>query len=217
MHSARRFRLLILLGLFWSSFVPASQAQDVPEPRWEALFDGKSLGGWKVTEFGGGGDVRVEDDLLLVDQGEELSGFNWTRPFPSMRYEIEVQALRRNGLDFFCGLTFPVREQYLTFVVGGWGGSTVGISSINGQDASKNETTSIRHFQDNRWHRIRVRVEESRIQAWIDEEKVVDFSTVGKTLGLRPGEIEQSVPLGISTFRTAASFRGMRVRELRKD
>ena len=37
--------------------------------RWESVFDGKSLDGWKRTEFGGGGDVRVEEGLLIVDQG----------------------------------------------------------------------------------------------------------------------------------------------------
>ena len=182
--------------------------------KWEVLFNGKSLDGWKRTEFGGGGEANVEDGVLVVDQGEELSGVNWTRAFPKMNYEIELDAQRRTGLDFFCAVTFPVGERFVTFVVGGWGGATVGISSINRQDASQNETSTIRHFKDNRWYKIRVKVEPERIQAWIDAERVVDLDTRGKELGLRVGEIDLSVPLGVATFRTTAAFRDVRMRRL---
>ncbi len=182
--------------------------------KWETLFDGKTLSGWKRTEFGGGGEASVEDGFLVVDQGEELSGVNWTRAFPKMNYEIELEAQRRTGLDFFCAVTFPVSERFVTFVVGGWGGATVGISSINREDASQNETSTIRHFKDNRWYKIRVKVEPERIQTWIDEERVVDLDTKGKELGLRSGEIDLSVPLGLASFRTTAAFKEVRFRRL---
>lgn len=197
-----------------------AQAPVEPSPeaspilRWESLFDGKSLSGWRRTEFGGGGEASVEDGLLVVDQGEELSGVNWTRAFPKMNYEVELEAQRRTGLDIFCAVTFPVNEKFVSFIVGGWGGSTVGISSVNGKDASQNETSTIRHFKDNRWYKIRVKVEPARIKAWIDEEEVVDLDTAGKELGLRPGEIDLSVPLGVATFRTTAAFKSLRFRSI---
>lgn len=194
---------------------PVAVKADLPVAgKWETLFDGKTLAGWKRTEFGGGGEASVEDGFLVVDQGEELSGVNWTRAFPKMNYEIELEAQRRTGLDFFCAVTFPVSERFVTFVVGGWGGATVGISSINRQDASQNETSTIRHFKDNRWYKIRVKVEPERIQTWIDEERVVDLDTKGKELGLRTGEIDLSVPLGLATFRTTAAFKEVRFRRL---
>jgi hypothetical protein len=90
----------------------------------------------------------------------------------------------------------------------------VGISSINKQDASQNETSTIRHFKDKRWYKIRVRVEPTQIQAWIDEERVVDLDIRGKELDLRTGEIDLSVPLGISTFRTTAAFRELKLRRI---
>ena len=182
--------------------------------RWESLFDGTSLSGWRRTEFGGGGEASVEERSLVVDQGEELSGINWTRSFPKMNYEIELEAQRRTGLDIFCAVTFPVNEKFVSLIVGGWGGSTVGISSVNGKDASQNETSIIRHFKDNRWYKVRVKVEPVRIQAWIDEEKVVNLDTAGKELDLRPGEIDLSVPLGIATFRTTAAFKALRFRRI---
>ncbi len=178
------------------------------------LFDGKELGGWKQTPFGGGAEASVENGELIVESGEELSGVHYTRPVERMNYEISLEAQRRSGLDFFCGLTFPVGPKHLTFVVGGWGGSTVGISSVDKLDASLNETSKIRYFKDNQWYRIRVRVEPERIQAWIDQEQLVDLNTKGRELDLRPGEIEISVPLGIATFRTTAPFRNIRMQPL---
>lgn len=211
----RLITIFVVMAQFGAPFAEVrAQSESAVATKWEALFDGKSLGGWKRTDFGGGGEAGVEDGLLVVDQGEELSGVNWTRALPKMNYEIELEAQRRSGLDFFCAVTFPVKERFVTFVVGGWGGSTVGISSINRKDASENETSTIRHFKDNRWYKIRVRVEPERIQAWIDEERMVDLDTRGKDLGLRTGEIDLSVPLGLATFRTTAAFKDVRLRRI---
>jgi hypothetical protein len=191
-----------------------SAGSNAEESGWISLFDGKTLGGWKNTPFGGGAEAEVENGLLQVEAGEELSGVQYSKPVPRMSYEVSVEAMRRNGLDFFCGLTFPVGEKHMTFVVGGWGGSTVGLSSIDKLDASQNETNKIRFFKDNQWYKIRLRVEPERIQAWIDKEQVVDVNTKGRALDLRPGEIEISVPFALATFRTAASFRNIRLRTL---
>jgi hypothetical protein len=180
----------------------------------ESLFDGKALGNWKRTDFGGGGEAYVENGVIMVDSGEELSGVHWTKSVPRENYEFELEAQRRSGLDFFCGVTFPVGKNHLSLILGGWGGATVGISSINGRDASMNETTLIRTFTDFRWYKIRIRVEPTRVQAWLDEEQIADVDTQGKTLGLRAGEIELSRPLGVATFRTGAAFRGLVLRGL---
>lgn len=184
------------------------------EPAWDSLFDGKTLGNWKRTDFGGGSDPSVEDGVLLIERGEELAGVTYKGKPPTMNYELELEAQRRAGLDFFCGLTFPVNERHLTLVIGGWGGSTVGISSIDREDASQNETTLTRHFKDNQWYKVRLKVEPTRIQAWIDAEQIANVETKGKDLDLRPGEIDLSIPLGIATFRTTAAFRNIRLRKL---
>src|SRR6266540_740120 len=36
---------------------------------WQMLFDGKTLNGWKTTEFGGHGEVAVKDALLMIHLG----------------------------------------------------------------------------------------------------------------------------------------------------
>ena len=54
-------------------------------------------------------------------------------------------------------------------MIGGWGGGgVVGISSVDDLDASENETMNIEGFNDNTWYRVRVRVTDQKIEAWID-------------------------------------------------
>ena len=172
-----------------------------------ALFDGKTLANWKGTEFGGRGDVLVEGGEIRLAMGNDLTGINFVGVMPKMDYELRLEASRVEGSDFFCGLTFLYGEASCTLVVGGWGGGLVGLSSINGEDASENETTTFRKFEKGKWYRIRVRVTAAKIEAWIDGDLVVDVVTKDKKIGMRAGEIELSKPFGIATFRTSGALR----------
>jgi len=181
---------------------------------WHNLFDGKTLNGWRITEFGGRGEVEVKDGQLLVHMGVMLTGVSWTNPVPKTDYEIELDAMKVDGGDFFCGLTFPVGDSFCSLIVGGWGGGVVGLSSIDGQDASENETTKFLAFGKNRWYHIRLRVTKAKIEAWIDNDKLVDQSIVDRRISLRPGEIELSAPFGLATWQTTAALRNFRIRNI---
>ena len=71
--------------------------------------------------------------------------------------------MRVEGSDFFVGLTFPVRDSHASLIVGGWAGSVVGISSIDGRDASENETTEVMKFKNGQWYKFRLRVRADRL------------------------------------------------------
>src|SRR4030095_13557208 len=105
------------------------------------LFDGKTLTGWALTDFAGHGTVGVEARKLALGS-VIMTGVNWTSDIPRMNYEISLEAMRVDGSDFFCGLTFPVGEDPCSLIVGGWGGGVVGLSSLDGEDAANNETTT---------------------------------------------------------------------------
>lgn len=183
------------------------------EGEWITLFNGKSLEGWKPTAFGGEGEVRVEDGEMILPQGATLTGVNYTGEMPTRNYEVELEARRRMGNDFFCGITFPVDQEFASLIVGGWGGSLVGISSINGMDASENNTTKFIKFEKGRWYKIRLRVMDERLQAWIDGDQIIDVDTKDKKLTIRI-EVSKSKPFGIASWQTEAGLRNIRLREL---
>lgn len=182
------------------------------------LFDGKSLTGWRITEFAGAAEVRVEPNFraggpaIILEQGV-MTGITWTNDLPRMNYEISLEAMRVAGGDFFCGLTFPVGKDPCSLIVGGWGGAVVGLSSIDGEDAAHNETAKYLKFEEGKWYRIRLRVTEGAIQAWIDDEQVVNLVTTDRAISVRI-EVEQSKPLGFSTWSTTGALRKLQLRTL---
>lgn len=178
-----------------------------------SIFDGRSLDGWEITNFGPQGPVSVSGGEIILGMGDGCTGITYTRTIPSINYEVTLEARRKEGNDFFCGLTFQAGKDFCTFIAGGWGGTTVGLSCINGKDAAENETTSNFNFEKGRWYLIRLLVTESRIEAWIDEQKVIDFNTAGKKLSIRP-EVTLSRPLGIASWNTTAGVRNIRMRRL---
>jgi len=143
-----------------------------------------------------------------------LTGINYVGgEIPTVDYELRLEAQRLEGTDFFCGLTFPVRDAHCSLIVGGWGGSLVGLSSLDGQDASDNETRQTQSFRAKQWYPIRVQVRSDRIRVWIGEEQVIDQNIVDRKLSLRP-EVELSKPLGICAFETRAALRKIEIRKL---
>lgn len=192
--------------------VPSSiDAQSPPPAAWKPLFDGTSLRGWRETPFSGHGTVRVADGTIVLGKGV-LTGITWTDPFPKSNYEIRLEAARVNGDDFFAGITFPVHDSFLSWINGGWGGMVVGISSLDSMDASENDTSIRRSFETGRWYALRLRVTDDRIQAWIDDEQVIDVYIGNREVGLRPGEIELSKPFGIASYSTTAKLRKLEYR-----
>jgi len=145
--------------------------------------------------------------------GDGCTGITWKEEFPVTNYEITLDAMRVDGNDFFCGMTFPAGKNHCSFIAGGWGGTVVGLSSINGMDASENETTVTRQFEKERWYRIRLKVTEEKILVWIDDEMVINFTMGDNFLSIRP-EVELSKPFGIASWRTTAALKNIRLTQL---
>jgi hypothetical protein len=195
----------------------SSEAVAAPENANEIrLFDGKTLGKWQKTPFGGEGDVFVnEDGHLEFGFGAVITGVNWAEAPPATsNYELSLEAMKLDGNDFFVALTFPVKDSHATFVVGGWGGGVVGISSVDDLNASENETMSIEGFEKDVWYQIRVRVTDDQLRAWINDDEAVALDLEGRKISLLPGDIELSVPIGIASYQTRAQYRNLIWRKL---
>lgn len=189
-----------------------AQAQN-RDTDWKSLFDGSSLQGWRETPFSARGKVRVDNGAIVLEKGL-LTGVTWTREFPKSNYEVRLEAMRVDGHDFFAGITFPVYDSFCSWINGGWGGMVVGLSNLDDMDASENDVSIRRSFESGRWYRLRLRVTEDRIQAWIDDEVVIDAYFATRVVGLRPGEIELSKPFGIASYSTTARLRKLEYRLL---
>lgn len=174
------------------------------------LFNGKTLDGWKITQYGTDGPVLVSDGNLVLNYGDGCTGVNWEGDFPKVNYEVSLEAQRTVGNDFFCGITFPVNNEFCSLIVGGWGGPVVGISCIDGNDAEHNQTRVLKKFDKNRWYKIKLKVTGENITAWIDDEKLVDFNYSGHRLSVR-AEVELSKPFGLFTWQTTGVMRNIRL------
>lgn len=194
-------------------------APPAEEPAKETvLFSGKDLEDWETVDIGGSGQVELEGGVMIINQGDSLSGvvYKKTETLPLTNYEISLSAKRLQGVDFFCGLTFPVGDlkRCATLICGGWGGSVTGISSIDDVDASNNATGSYQKYEDDRWYRIRLRVTPENLSVWIDDKQVIDQDIKGRKISLRPGPIESYQPLAFSTYNTTAAIRQVRLKRL---
>lgn len=204
---------LLVLTLFT---LPAA-AEDKPAAKdadWKKLFDGKTLDGWKSSFSSGSGKVHVKDGAIVMEKGQKMTGVTYAgKDFPTTDYEVVLEGRRVDGRDFFATTTFPVGDGFCSLVVGGWGGMVTGISSINGADASENETTNSKEFKSGEWYKIRIRVSAKKVEAWIGDDQVVDVERKSKKFNTRI-ECEDCQPFGLCTWDTTGAVRDVRVRKL---
>lgn len=183
-------------------------------PEWVSLFDGRTLGGWKEARYTGRGAVLVRDGIVVLSKGR-TTGMAWAGDFPTRGYELRFEAARLEGNDFFAGVTFPVHQTSCFWVNGGWGGTVVGLSNLEGNDASENDTSTTREFVRGRWYAFRLAVTERRIQAWIDDALVIDVDYTERQVALQFDETDLGKPLGFSAYGgTVAGLRKIEYRRL---
>lgn len=234
----RSARLFVVAFALYGSFIHSVSAQDVPESAvlvgenadvlnaaakekqmgWESLFNGKNLKGWKVTNFGGEGEVTVDEKGdVTIEEGVDLSGITTTRKdLPTTNYEVRFEAQRAKGTDFFVGYTFPVGDSACSLVMGGWGGGVCGISSLDFMDASENDTTQYRDFVRGKWYEVRIRVTDTHIQAWLGKSTLANVERSSHKVDVR-FEMEASKPMGFATYQTVGKIRNARFRALSVD
>ncbi len=186
------------------------------ESRWISILDAATEKSWGNVSYKTPSKGEIKDGMLLLSAGHPFTGMNWTQPFPKLNYEVRFEAMRTAGNDFFASLTFPVEDSHCTLVTGGWGGDIVGLSSIDGWDASENETRTYFNFENNQWYLFRVAVRDNQIQVWINDKPLIKALTAGRTISLRPGDTEKSKPLGFASYNTAGVIRKVEYRRLNR-
>lgn len=178
-----------------------------------SLFNGKDLTGWKVSDFGGEGEITVKDGSIFMDYGNPMTGVTYTGEVPKVNFEVEFEAQKVDGNDFFVGLTVPYIDTHMSLILGGWGGVVCGISSFDYADASENDTSFVMTFEKKKWYTIKLQVMESRVRAFIDGKQVIDKEIDGNKIHTRP-EIDPSKPFGFAAFETQAMYRNISLKKI---
>lgn len=205
--------LSLLLG-----FLPPAAAADPAEakdpqgPCWHRVpTDDPSL--WERCRFGGDGEVTFTADRIHLGVGDPLTGVRCLAKVPRENFEIRLEARRTSGFDFFCGLTFPIGDGQASLILGGWAGGIAGLSSIDGEDASDNATKRLMHFENDRWYQVRVRVDAESVQAWVDDQQIINQPRGKHEFDIRV-EMDPTLPLGVAAFQCDAELRKFRWRKL---
>lgn len=213
--------LRMLFGFSLLGLLVSCQEQKAVESKSWDLSAAPLVEQWKEAAMTRSGGFVRENDGFTIKAGQPMSGIvfrHWIEQgLPVTGYSISYEAMRVSGGDFFGSVTFPVGsvERCVTFVVGGWGGSQVGISSIDGYDASENSTGSSQSFENGRWYKVRIEVRADLLKVWINERPIVSANIAGRQLSLRGGEIDHCVPFGFATYGTEGRIRGIKVEKLR--
>ena len=184
---------------------------------WEELFDGKSLDGWRVItdapEFAKHGKVIPRHGELVLEEGDPATGIVWTRDAPRVGYEVSFEAMFRGRNGTMCHMVFPYKTTECGFHVGGWENTVVCLDRVDGRYDLVRQRMAV---EEGRWHRVRLRVTEPRIEAWVDDVKAIDFDPQGHTLSLI--DLHHCMtPLGLRCWKATTALRGLRLRRLKPE
>lgn len=210
---------LLLLACCWhlalqNSLVAQEEDKKGAEVGWVKLLPDTTLEGWEKTNFGGEGKIEFnEAGDLVLGFGEPLTGIHSKQPFPKSNYEVRWQANRLDGSDFLACLTAPIGDSHFSFICGGWGGGLIGISSIDGNDASENQTSKFRDIKNEHWYAFRLRVDATHLKVWMDDEELVSVERKNKRFSIR-AEVGPSRPFGYCVFKSKVALRHWEFRQL---
>ena len=165
---------------------------------WDRSFEGSGAGiTWSAT------------DNIIAQQGA-ASDVRLTFGSPRWSdYEFTVEARKTGGNEGFLILLRALNKQEFYWAnLGGWG--NVGHALERGiKGGGRWGAVTRRHngqIETDPWYRIRARCEGRRIQVWLDDDCVVDYTDDGK--GPTRGRA------GVGTWQTQAQFRNFKVTSL---
>jgi hypothetical protein len=132
---------------------------------------------------GEGGKVKAADGRVVFEQGKPVTGMTWTGEFPTVGYDVSLEAMRVAGNDAFCVIRFRVGGSQAGLLVGAYGGGAVALDVVDGKFDGRQIAVRRMPFENGRWYRVGLRATEEKIEARIGGEKVVDLDRAGHTFG----------------------------------
>jgi len=143
-----------------------------------ALFDGKSLAGWKPSKNSPEGTYKVADGVLQIRGGQGhlyFVGADGKAEFKNFDFKAKVRTYK--GAN--SGIYFHTAYQDAGWPAAGYE------CQVNGSHTDRKRTGGLYAVKDvmdtpaapdDVWFEYRIRVEGKRIQIWIDGKQTVDFT-----------------------------------------
>jgi alpha-N-arabinofuranosidase len=162
---------------------------------WNRSFEENSGSRWQVesgevVQAGMGTDQR----LLFGDPG-------WTD------YEYTLEARKTGGSEGFLILFRAAGpNEFYWYNLGGWGNTRHQLEKAIQRGRGTVGPAVTERIEPGRWYRIRVRCEGSRLQIWLDDKQVLEFTDE------RSPHLTGRV--GVGTWATTAKFRNIKVASL---
>lgn len=191
-------------------------------PRWQKLFDGKTLKGWRLMAVHGGrgGVWTVEKGALVGNQDTDHSGglLGTERRFGNFEIELEFQA----DYPVDSGLFLRTRDDGMGYQItidyrdGGYVGSLYA-PAAGGFLVQYERWQQI--YRKEGWNKLRVRIEgqPAHITVWLNGVKTIDFQDTEERYP-REGYIGLQVHGGEGSWgeNSRVRFRNLRVLEIGK-
>ena len=153
-----------------------------------ALFNGKDLAGWHISQVNHHGDSRgwsVEDGVLLATQDRPGNGGILLTDRKYRDFEVSLEIRPDWGCDGGLFLRSSEKgEAYQVMIDFLEGGSVGGIygEKLEGLDpatsAQRVDGDWRRHWKEDQWNTLRARIEGEvpRIQVWLNDQPLVDWT-----------------------------------------
>lgn len=198
---------LVALLVFYLACASRSQAptfeEFLPSGEQLELFDGQTFDFWDSGSFPSSGKVEIKDGAIILQRGAPLTVLSWRGIYRSVDYELQFEVKRFEGDSVRFGMVLPIQQSFVALMLG----ETAELCCLDGASQKIAEKTKL-IFDTERWHPVRLRVTAEHIQAWVDDQEVVDQSAAGRQFSL-PRELVPAAPIAVMTQNATAAVRNI--------
>jgi Domain of Unknown Function (DUF1080) len=215
----KRISLIALSAALLLTTTAISTPSDV---KWQKLFDGKTLNGWRLMAVHGGkgGVWVVENGALVADQDNEHKGGLLATEKKYSDFEIELEF----KVDFPAdsGLFLRTRDDGMGYqiTVDNTDGGFIGSLYLPAEGVFKQQNKNwVKLFRKDEWNKLRARVEgyPAHVTSWLNGVVMSNFKDDIQRYP-REGYIGLQVHGGEGSWGTTskARFRNIRITELNR-
>jgi hypothetical protein len=189
--------------------------------KWVNLFDERYRSQWEIIDVakgrGHGGKSSVKDGRALLSGLKNRITGRWVGKFPTMDYEVVFEVARTAGLRFPY-VVFAVGDSHGVWFMAGRDGTYAGLSTVDGKgyDQKGNPTYRRVRYAAKRWYKARLRVAGGKVEAWVDDEQVIDLPDAERRVQKDAFGVTLK-PFTISVHEAVNVIRNLRLHSLGSD